>query len=415
MPPAARIGDLHVCPMSDGPKPHVGGPIAIGCPTVMIGFMPAARMGDMCVCVGPPDSIAKGSPTVKIGGMMAARMGDLTAHGGTVTMGCPTVFIGDIGMGGASGSGGTPVGLTALCPTIASLDNLPLAERLQAEQQLMALIQPPPESLAELRHDRDVAVLANAPYATSDGSPPVIPPGYAPANAEDLQRLGLNPQLLNPDIQVYSTKNPDGSPHYVMSYRGTELGAGASTAASDLGTDVLQGVGYNTDAYERGMEAASLAAVSGQSVELTGHSKGGGQAAAGSAASGLPATTFNAAGVHPRTLDRAEVSDAEREAAQSNIRAYHNERDPLNQAQDNRGTVLGGIALAALGPVGILGAAAVAALGADGALPQAMGRRIPVPAASTQGHGLLEGHSMNAMIQALNEQVTDQLEDAFGC
>jgi hypothetical protein len=119
--------------------------------------------------------------------------------------------------------------------------------------------------------------------------------------------------------------------------------------------------------------------------------------------------------VHPRTLDRAEVSDAEREAAQSNIRAYHNERDPLNQAQDNRGTVLGGIAIATLGPVGILGAAAVAALGADGALPQAMGQRIPVPAASTQGHGLLEGHSMNAMIQALNEQVTDQLEDAFGC
>lgn len=98
MPPAARIGDLHVCPMSDGPKPHVGGPVAIGCPTVMIGFMPAARMGDMCVCVGPPDSIAKGSPTVKIGGMMAARMGDLTAHGGTITLGCPTVMIGEMGM-----------------------------------------------------------------------------------------------------------------------------------------------------------------------------------------------------------------------------------------------------------------------------------------------------------------------------
>jgi uncharacterized Zn-binding protein involved in type VI secretion len=101
MPPAARIGDLHVCPMSDGPKPHVGGPVAIGCPTVMIGFMPAARVGDMCVCVGPPDSIAKGSPTVKIGGMMAARMGDLTMHGGSITLGFPTVMIGEMGMGGA--------------------------------------------------------------------------------------------------------------------------------------------------------------------------------------------------------------------------------------------------------------------------------------------------------------------------
>jgi len=101
MPPAARIGDMHVCPLSDGPKPHVGGPVSIGCPTVKIGFMPAARVGDMCVCVGPPDSIAKGSPTVKIGGMMAARMGDLTAHGGTITLGCPTVMIGEMGMGGA--------------------------------------------------------------------------------------------------------------------------------------------------------------------------------------------------------------------------------------------------------------------------------------------------------------------------
>jgi hypothetical protein len=67
----------------------------------MIGFMPAARVGDMCVCVGPPDTIAKGSMTVKIGGMPAARMGDLTAHGGTITLGCPTVMIGEMGMGGA--------------------------------------------------------------------------------------------------------------------------------------------------------------------------------------------------------------------------------------------------------------------------------------------------------------------------
>ena len=101
MPPAARIGDLHVCPMSDGPKPHVGGPISKGAATVMIGFMPAARVGDMAVCVGPPDTIAKGSPTVKIEYMMAARMGDLTMHGGTITLGCPTVMIGEMGMGAA--------------------------------------------------------------------------------------------------------------------------------------------------------------------------------------------------------------------------------------------------------------------------------------------------------------------------
>jgi uncharacterized Zn-binding protein involved in type VI secretion len=97
MPPAARIGDMHICPMvtpSVPPIPHVGGPISIGCPTVLIGMMPAARVGDMAICVGPPDTIALGSMTVLIGGMPAARMGDLTAHGGTVAMGYPMVNIG---------------------------------------------------------------------------------------------------------------------------------------------------------------------------------------------------------------------------------------------------------------------------------------------------------------------------------
>ena len=95
MPPAARIGDMHTCPMVDpGPKPHVGGPVVVGCPTVTIGFMPAARVGDMCTCVGPPDTIAMGSGTVMIGGMPAARIGDNTSHGGAIVAGCPTVIIG---------------------------------------------------------------------------------------------------------------------------------------------------------------------------------------------------------------------------------------------------------------------------------------------------------------------------------
>jgi uncharacterized Zn-binding protein involved in type VI secretion len=94
MPPAARISDLHTCPMSTGTVPHIGGPVAAGCPAVMIGFMPAARVGDLCICVGPPDSIAKGSATVMIGNMPAARMGDSTAHGGVIVAGCPTVIIG---------------------------------------------------------------------------------------------------------------------------------------------------------------------------------------------------------------------------------------------------------------------------------------------------------------------------------
>ncbi len=92
---AARITDMHVCPMVTGVVPHVGGPILPpGCPTVLIGGMPAARVGDMATCVGPPDTITLGSGTVLIGGMPAARMGDLTAHGGSIVVGCPTVLIG---------------------------------------------------------------------------------------------------------------------------------------------------------------------------------------------------------------------------------------------------------------------------------------------------------------------------------
>jgi uncharacterized Zn-binding protein involved in type VI secretion len=93
--PAARITDMHVCPMVTGIVPHVGGPILPpGAITVLIGGMPAARVGDMAVCVGPPDVIALGSFTVLVGGMPAARMTDLTAHGGTIVLGYPTVLIG---------------------------------------------------------------------------------------------------------------------------------------------------------------------------------------------------------------------------------------------------------------------------------------------------------------------------------
>ncbi|MES2037824.1 MAG: PAAR domain-containing protein [Pseudomonadota bacterium] len=99
MPAAARVTDFHECPMLNdshpSPIPHVGGPVlGPGAPNVLIGNLPAARVGDMLVCVGPPDCIVKGSSTVMIGGMPAARMGDLTAHGGAILMGDFTVMIG---------------------------------------------------------------------------------------------------------------------------------------------------------------------------------------------------------------------------------------------------------------------------------------------------------------------------------
>lgn len=95
MPPAARISDMHTCPQVTVLVPHVGGPILPpGAPNVLIMGLPAATMGSMCTCVGPPDVILKGSVTVLIGGKPAARMGDPTAHGGVIVFGAPTVIIG---------------------------------------------------------------------------------------------------------------------------------------------------------------------------------------------------------------------------------------------------------------------------------------------------------------------------------
>ena len=97
--PASRVGDMHICPMvTPGvpPIPHVGGPVLPpGAITVIIGGMPAARVGDMCLCVGPPDVIAMGAMTVIVCGMPQARIMDPTAHGGMLILGCPTVIVGD--------------------------------------------------------------------------------------------------------------------------------------------------------------------------------------------------------------------------------------------------------------------------------------------------------------------------------
>jgi uncharacterized Zn-binding protein involved in type VI secretion len=93
--PAARVSDMHVCPMVTGVVPHVGGPILPPCcPTVLTGSLPQARVTDMATCVGPPDMIALGSFTVLVGSLPAARLGDMTVHGGTIVLGLPTVLIG---------------------------------------------------------------------------------------------------------------------------------------------------------------------------------------------------------------------------------------------------------------------------------------------------------------------------------
>ncbi len=98
MPPAATLLSMHECPMQTPaipPIPHVGGPVlGPGATTVLIAGLPAARVGDMLLCIGPPDSITSGSSTVMIEGEPAAYLGSATEHGGTIVMGVPNVMIG---------------------------------------------------------------------------------------------------------------------------------------------------------------------------------------------------------------------------------------------------------------------------------------------------------------------------------
>lgn len=121
--PAARVTDMHVCPMVTGTVPHVGGPIIPPCaPTVLTGSMPQARVTDKCICVGPPDMIVMGSATVFVSGLPAARIGDSTVHGGKIVTGFPTVLIGDQsggGSGGAGGGGPAEVAVAAIPPATA--------------------------------------------------------------------------------------------------------------------------------------------------------------------------------------------------------------------------------------------------------------------------------------------------------
>jgi uncharacterized Zn-binding protein involved in type VI secretion len=145
--PAARLTDLHICPMVTVVVPHVGGPVAGPCaPTVLIGKLPAARVTDMCVCVGPPDMIAKGSATVFTQKLPQARiLVDPCVHGGVIVLGCFTVLVGDAG--GAGGGGGGGPGAALLAKILAGKSNIkiegPPEFQLQTMMALAKLAQTP--------------------------------------------------------------------------------------------------------------------------------------------------------------------------------------------------------------------------------------------------------------------------------
>ena len=157
MPPAARLGDMHVCPMQTPavvPIPHVGGPIIAPCAlTVLIGNMPAARITDMCICVGPPDVIVKGSMGVYIMGLNSARIGDNTAHGGVIVQGWPTVIIGEIGSG--VGGGSTPA-MPPGMPKMPSMPSVPSVPSVPSAPNVPSAPMPGiPAPVMDREHDND--------------------------------------------------------------------------------------------------------------------------------------------------------------------------------------------------------------------------------------------------------------------
>lgn len=186
--PAARITDMHVCPMvtpGTPPIPHVGGPVVMGSPNVLTGKLPQARVGDMAVCVGPPDVIAMGSTGVFVNKRPAARIGDQTAHGGTIVAGLPTVLIGETKAGGGGGAG----------PMFAGATMLQFAEYAAQVQVLISAFQagaPFAEicfknALAKLKAPTPAPALAPAAKAPAANPPPATPASLPPSHATPKQ------------------------------------------------------------------------------------------------------------------------------------------------------------------------------------------------------------------------------------
>lgn len=385
--PAARLTDLHVCPMVTGVVPHVGGPIVSpGAPTVLTCKLPQARVTDMCTCVGPPDMIATGAWTTLVSKLPAARMGDMTVHGGSIVLGCFTVLIGTQGAAGAGG----------------------------------ALLPPPmtPECAA-LAKAHDDAILANHTY----GEDPTLPPGYrqldpnTPEGMAELERLGIDdPKVLAPDrstfrAEVFARDTPSGT-EYTVAYRGT-------AESADWIENGRQGVGMQSDHYDRAMAIGSRVSQNADNVSFTGHSLGGGLASAAAATTGRPANTFNSAGLSGRTVQGGYPDPP------APVDAYYVPGEVLSGVQDSRAGVLSGIAGAAgaihpsLG--GLVGGWIVGReVGDSPLLPQAYGERHRLPLVAPPGKEIYDGwnpitgvkhsvdrHGMDWVIAGIKQQQAD--------
>lgn len=401
--PAARVGDPHICPLTD-PKPHVGGPVLpSGCATVLIGGQPAARLGDTAFCTGLTDVIAQGEATVLIGGQPAARMGDLTAHGGSISMGLPTVHIGvAVGAGGLAASESC-----FLC-------RQRLAEA--AQQSTDPKVRQAGEDMERLNHDLEHARLADHVYEPRKEGQDVPPPeGWREVtDPNELAAMGLEPSDLSQPGSDFKAKVYAPDPAiYGDNMKPTVVFKGSSTG-EDWKNNVQQGLNLHSDYYENAVGIGNSVGASGADVEFAGHSLGGGLASAASTSSGLPATTFNAAGLQSDTVERYGGTPMS-----SDINAYQVEGEILTGLQENSWKGVGKVA-AVSGAVGALfgrpWAAVTGALvktGLGALMPDALGDKYKL-----DGKGdPISRHLMDHVLPPLEAQVEETekfLEAATG-
>ena len=406
--PAARVGDMHVCPMvtpGTPPVPHVGGPILPpGGVTVLIGNLPAARMGDMCTCVGPPDTIVQGAFNVLICNQPAARMGDMTSHGGSIAIGCPTVLIGTSPGGGGGGVAGAPAGSGT--DVGASDDCVRRAAEIDTQDEVI-----------------ERAKLAADVYEPFDPDNPKPVPGYErisgdPGKMRDL--LGLGDEVS--DEQIRNLTDPEGSSYRAAVYQNEEgktfvvfRGTENEEGLKDWIVNGQQGAGFRSQHYEdaKSLSQAISGAVGPENMEVVGHSKGGGMAAAGGVVTGAQTTTFNSAGLHQNTVPGHDISNP------SNIESYVVDGEVLNWVQDNRRVVQGGISGLVGGIFGGLAGLGTGYLTKD-TIPPSIGNRHAVPAVWPDGEEpawydpvayRAELHGMVKVIEGLEHQRDQMIID----
>lgn len=328
--PAARVGDMHTCPMCMGAPMPVLPP---GKPNVLIGGLPAARLSDLCACVAPipvpVDAIILGAPTVLIGGLPAARMTDATAKGGMLLPPCcPTVLIGMAGVGAA----GTPGIGAPMAPVVREKGKVtdPLKAALGTAKTNPICISLGVQAV-EMAKTKGDAMLAGAVYGGPEAG---LPPNTRRATLQDLTALGLHDGVhdmtrlkdsaFRSDVFV-QTDPITKLESYVVAFKGT-----TPSSLDDWAANLMQGMGRETAYYNQAMEIGRTASLMAPGkVRYVGHSLGGGMASAAAAMADAEARTFNAAGLNKDTLARKGAK-----MAVDKVKAYFVKGDILSALQD---------------------------------------------------------------------------------